>query len=81
MSTHNICFYGELEKIIPELSPNTSLNKSSVIPVQRQKKKKKKKKNDIKDRIWIQTRFCHAVAQILLSQKLWHPVRGLFYRG
>ena len=23
MSTHNICFYGELEKIIPELSSNT----------------------------------------------------------
>ena len=23
MSIHNICFYGELEKIIPELSPNT----------------------------------------------------------
>ena len=23
MSTHNICFHGELEKIIPELSPNT----------------------------------------------------------
>ena len=23
MSTHNIHFYGELEKIIPELSPNT----------------------------------------------------------
>ena len=23
MSTHNICFYGELEKIIPDLSPNT----------------------------------------------------------
>ena len=23
MSTHNICFYEELEKIIPELSPNT----------------------------------------------------------
>ena len=22
MSTHNICFYGELEKIIPELSSN-----------------------------------------------------------
>ena len=23
MSTHNICFYGEIRKIIPELSPNT----------------------------------------------------------
>ena len=23
MSTHNICFFGELEKIIPEFSPNT----------------------------------------------------------
>ena len=23
MSTHNICFYGELEKNIQELSPNT----------------------------------------------------------
>ena len=23
MSTHNKCFYAELEKIIPELSPNT----------------------------------------------------------
>ena len=23
MSTHNICFYAELEKIIPELSSNT----------------------------------------------------------
>ena len=23
MSTHNICFYGELEKIIPEQSSNT----------------------------------------------------------
>ena len=23
MSTHNICFYGKLEKIIPELSLNT----------------------------------------------------------
>ena len=23
MSTHNICFYGEIEKIIPELSSNT----------------------------------------------------------
>ena len=22
MSTHNICFYGEIRKIIPELSPN-----------------------------------------------------------
>ena len=27
MSTHNICFYGELEKIIPKLSSN---NNSSV---------------------------------------------------
>ena len=24
MSTHNICFYGELEKIIPESSSNTT---------------------------------------------------------
>ena len=23
MSTHNICFYGEIRKIIPELSQNT----------------------------------------------------------
>ena len=23
MSTHNICFYGEIRKIVPELSPNT----------------------------------------------------------
>ena len=23
MSTHNICFYGEIRKIIPELSSNT----------------------------------------------------------
>ena len=23
MSTHNFCFYGEIRKIIPELSPNT----------------------------------------------------------
>ena len=25
MSTHNICFYGEMRKIIPKLSPNTQL--------------------------------------------------------
>ena len=25
MSTHNVCFYGELDKIIPEVSPNTPL--------------------------------------------------------
>ena len=25
MSTHNICFYGEISKIIPQLSPNTSV--------------------------------------------------------
>ena len=25
MSTHNICFYGEIIKIIPQLSPNTHL--------------------------------------------------------
>ena len=31
MSTHNIGFYGELEKIIPELSPNIPPNESSVI--------------------------------------------------
>ena len=29
---HNICFYGELEKIIPELSPNTSLNPCPAEP-------------------------------------------------
>ena len=29
MSTHNICFYGELKKIIPELSPNILFNMSS----------------------------------------------------
>ena len=29
MSTHNICFYVELEKIIPKLSSNTLPNKSS----------------------------------------------------
>ena len=23
MSTHNICFHGELEKVVPELSSNT----------------------------------------------------------
>ena len=31
MSTHNIGFYGELEKIIPELSPNIPPNEFSVI--------------------------------------------------
>ena len=31
MSTHNICFYGELEKIIPELSSNIPLFKSSQV--------------------------------------------------
>ena len=25
MSTHNLCFYGEISKIIPELSSNTHL--------------------------------------------------------
>ena len=25
MSTHTICFYGEIRKIIPELSPNIPL--------------------------------------------------------
>ena len=30
MSTHNICFYGEISKIIPKLSPNTLLICSSV---------------------------------------------------
>ena len=30
MSTHNICFYGELIKIIPQLSSNTLLIRSSV---------------------------------------------------
>ena len=33
MNTHNICFYGEIRKIIPELSPDTVillLNKSSA---------------------------------------------------
>ena len=29
MSTHNICFYGELEKNIPELSAKLVLNNSS----------------------------------------------------
>ena len=29
MSTHNICFHGEIRKIIPELSPDILLNKSS----------------------------------------------------
>ena len=29
MSTHNICFHGELEKIIPELSPKLHLHKFS----------------------------------------------------
>ena len=28
MSTHNICFYGEIRKIILKLSPNTPLDKS-----------------------------------------------------
>ena len=31
MSTHNICFYGEICKIIPELSSNTLLICSTVI--------------------------------------------------
>ena len=31
MSTHNICFYGETEKIIPELSANTPPNMSSAL--------------------------------------------------
>ena len=26
MSTHNVCFYGEMQKIIPKLSLNTSLS-------------------------------------------------------
>ena len=25
MSNHTVCFYGEIRKIIPELSPNTPL--------------------------------------------------------
>ena len=32
MSTHNICFYGELTEIIPKLSSNTLLICSPVIP-------------------------------------------------
>ena len=34
MSTHNICFYGELTKIILELSPNTLLICSTDILVE-----------------------------------------------
>ena len=30
MSTHNVCFYGEIRLIIPELSPNTPPKQSSV---------------------------------------------------
>ena len=30
MSTHNICFYGDLEKIIPKLSSGTPSNNSSI---------------------------------------------------
>ena len=30
MSTHNICFHGEIRKIISELSPNTPPYESSV---------------------------------------------------
>ena len=29
MGTHNICFYGELQKMIRELSPNTTPYKES----------------------------------------------------
>ena len=29
MNTHNICFYGEISKVIPQLSPNTLLVCSS----------------------------------------------------
>ena len=29
MGTHNICFYGEISKIVPQLSPNTLLICSS----------------------------------------------------
>ena len=31
MSTHNICFYGDLEKIIPELSSATHRHSGSVV--------------------------------------------------
>ena len=34
MSTHNICFYGEISKIIPQLSSNTLLICSSGLPKQ-----------------------------------------------
>ena len=33
MSTHNIYFYGELEKIIPHFSPNTSLSQFLFLEV------------------------------------------------
>ena len=32
MNTHNICFYGEISKIIPSLSPNTHLFCSTETP-------------------------------------------------
>ena len=50
MSTHNICLYGELEKIIPELSSNTPkhwnahLSKPLLFIYSMSFKKKKKKK-------------------------------------
>ena len=31
MSTHNICFFGELARIIPELPSNSPFNKSSDV--------------------------------------------------
>ena len=31
MSTHNICFYGEIRKIIPKLAPSTPPNKYSGV--------------------------------------------------
>ena len=34
MSTHNIGFYGEIRKIIPELSSNTLINSLTVLEVQ-----------------------------------------------
>ena len=37
MGTHNICFYGELEKIILELSSNTPPYQVPCIIVQRSK--------------------------------------------
>ena len=31
MSTHNLCFYGEISKIIHHLSQNTDFNEAAVI--------------------------------------------------